>query len=311
MQKDLVSALDLSAVDVREILDLADAMKAGRARPQLPGKTLALLFEKPSLRTRVSFDVGMYQLGGHCVYLSPAEVSLGERESIRDAAEVLSRYVDGIAARAFAHSTVVELACHARVPVINALSAEEHPGQALADFQTIRERRGDPKGLKVAFIGDGNNCAVSLMYIAALLGAHFSIASPHDYELPRAYVERAQAVAANSGATITLTDDPMAAARDADAVYTDVWTSMGWEEEQTQRQRAFADFQVNFQLLDAARPEAILLHPLPAHHGEEVAEGVLYDPRSAVFDQAENRLHVNKAVLALLMDNQTKEIKRD
>ena len=299
--KHLLSIADLTPKEVLALLELTRALKLGQDTARLPGRSLALLFEKPSLRTRASFDIAMSQLGGHCLYLSPAEVGLGERESVRDTALVLSRYVNAIAARTFSHRTVEELARYGGVPVINALSDEEHPCQALADFYTLQEHKGKLKGLTLAYIGDANNCANSLLYLAAMVGAHFRIASPAGYELRSDRLARAQAYAAHSGTRIVLTQDPFEAARDADAVYTDAWTSMGQEQEREMRQRIFAPYRISEELLRAASQEAVVLHPLPAHHGEEVAEDILYQPRSVVFDQAENRLHIQKAILVTLL----------
>lgn len=296
-----LSTADLTPESARALLQQASAFKAGKEPTRLLGHTLALLFEKPSLRTRVSFEMAMFQLGGRCIYFSPTEVGMGQRERPRDVAQVLGRYVQAIAARTFAHETVEALALYSGVPVINALSDQEHPCQALADMLTLWERTQTFAGLTLAYVGDGNNCANSLLYLAAMLGIHFRMASPRGYQISPQRVAQAQAFADRSGATITVTTDPEEAVRHADAVYTDVWTSMGQEEEQEARRQVFAPFQVNETLLKAAKPTAILLHPLPAHHGEEVAEGVLYRPHSAVFDQAENRLYVQKAVLASLL----------
>ncbi len=299
--KHLLKIADLTPEEAAGILASAKAFKDGSQQADVKGKTLALLFEKPSLRTRVSFDVAMHQLGGHCLYLSPAEVGLGNRESAKDVALVLSRFLDVIAARTFSQETVELLALHGSIPIINALSDDEHPCQALADFQTLQEAKGQLKGLTLAYVGDGNNCATSLLYLAALLGVNFAIASPKGYELPSRHISRAQKLAANSGAHIKLVQEPAEAAKDADAIYTDVWTSMGQESEQAERKRVFASYQINDALLKTAKKDAIILHPLPAHHGEEVAEGIIYHPQSRVFDQAENRLHAQKAVLASLL----------
>jgi len=301
MTKHLVSILDWTAGEHRAVLERARDFKHGAERTRLTGKALALLFEKPSLRTRVSFDIAMFQLGGHCVYLSPAEVGLGQRESVRDTAQVLSRYVSAVAARTFAHGTVEALAEHGTIPVINALSDVEHPCQALADFMTLDERRGGLAGKTLAYVGDANNCALSLLFLASLLGVNFRIAAPPGYQFTDAQLDRARPLAAASGAAIVATADPMVAVQDADAVYTDVWTSMGQEAETAQRKAVFQPYRVTAALLEAALPGAVLLHPLPAHHGEEVAEGLLYQPYAAVFDQAENRLHAQKAVLATLL----------
>jgi ornithine carbamoyltransferase len=297
----LMSVADLSPQDVQRVVDMALQMKNGRSVSILGGKTLALLFEKPSLRTRVSFDVAMQQLGGHALYLSPAEVGLGEREPVADVARVLSRYVDAIAARTFKHETVEELARWADVPVVNALSDGEHPCQALADLLTIYEKKGRWRGLVLSFVGDGNNVARSLMLGSAMVGMDFRIASPQGYRLSRPLVDRAESLAAASGATVVCVESPQEAVRGADVVYTDVWASMGQEKEQTERRQAFSGYQVNGELLALASPDAIVMHDLPAHRGEEIADEVIEGPQSVVFDQAENRLHVQKAVLALIL----------
>lgn len=299
--RDLVSIADLSAGDIQQVTDTALQMKNGGSAGVGPGKTLALLFEKPSLRTRVSFDVAMQQLGGYAVYLSPAEVGLGNREPVADVARVLSRYVDVIAARTFKHETVEELAHWADVPVINALSDGEHPCQALADLLTIYEKKGRWQGLVLSFVGDGNNVARSLMLACASVGMDFRIASPNGYRISQAMVDRAEILAAASGAAIACVESPEEAVRGADVVYTDVWASMGQEEEQAERRRAFSGYQVNAELLALASPDAMVMHDLPAHRGEEIANEVIEGPQSVVFDQAENRLHVQKAVLALVL----------
>ena len=295
--KDLISIADLSSKDIQGLIESAVELKRKRNNTLLKGKTLAMIFEKPSLRTRVSFDVGMFELGGHSIYLSPAEIGLGKREPIADAAEVLSRYVQGIMARTFAHDTVVQLAKHATVPVINGLSDEEHPCQILADLQTIYEKKGKLKGLNVAYIGDANNCANSLMLACAITGMEFRIACPAGYTPSDAIMRKAR----GKKGRIMVTDDPKKAVKGADVIYTDVWTSMGQEAESAKRRRDFSGFQVNSKLIAAAKKDVILLHPLPAHYGEEVAEGMLRKPRSVVFDQAENRLHMQKAILVKLM----------
>ncbi len=298
--RDLLSICDLSADEVRAVIDTALRLKNGGSASVLRGKTLALVFEKPSLRTRVSFEVAMRQLGGHCLYLSPPEVGLGEREPAADVARVLSRYVDAIAVRTFKHETIEELARYADVPVINALSDGEHPCQALADFLTIREKKGRWQGLSLAFVGDGNNVARSLMLGSALLGMDFRIASPPEYGVEAGIVAKAKALAAAAGSIVSL-ESPQEAVRGADVVYTDVWASMGQEHETSQRREAFAGYQVDSALLARAAPDAIFMHDLPAHRGEEVAEEVIEGPQSVVFDQAENRLHAQKAVLALML----------
>jgi len=297
----LISVADLSPRDVQRVVDVALQTKNGQSVSILGGKTLALLFEKPSLRTRVSFDVAMQQLGGHALYLSPAEVGLGEREPVADVARVLSRYVDAIAARTFKHETVEELARWADVPVINALSDGEHPCQALADLLTIYEKKDRWRGLVLAFVGDGNNVARSLMLGSAMVGMEFRIASPQGYCVSRALVDKAESLAAASGAAVVCVESPQEAVRGADVVYTDVWASMGQEKEQAERRRAFSGYQVNAELLALASPDAIVMHDLPAHRGEEIADEVIEGPQSVVFDQAENRLHAQKAVLALIL----------
>jgi len=299
--KDLLSIADLSGEDIRQLISDAIDMKAAGWLSTLSGKTLALMFEKPSLRTRVSFELAMRQLGGETIYLSPAEVGLGQREAVSDVARVLSRYVDAIAARTFSHQSLEALASYSSVPVINALSDGEHPCQALADLLTIYERKGELNGLILAFVGDGNNVARSLMLAASLTGMHFRIASPPGYAVDDRVVQLAQGNAAGSGGEILCTADPRLAVSRADIVYTDVWASMGQEAEAEARRKIFAGYQVNSELLSLAGEEAIFMHPLPAHHGEEVAEGVIDSPRSVVFDQAENRLHLQKALLAEIL----------
>jgi ornithine carbamoyltransferase len=297
-KKDLLSVADLSAAEVEKIIAKALKIKQGPTPQSLSGKILALLFEKPSLRTRVSFEVAIHQLGGYCLYLSPEEVGLGKREPASDVGRVLSRYVHGIIARTFAHQTLEALASHSTLPVINALSDLEHPCQALADIVTIQEKKGKLKGLTLAFIGDGNNVANSLLLAAAITGINFRIASPPGYAVKDEIWQTAKGLASHSGSQILLTDAAEKAVKDADVVYTDVWTSMGQEVEAAIRRKAFARYQVDNRLLSLARTDAIFMHPLPAHHGEEVAAGILDSPRSVVFDQAENRLHLQKALLA-------------
>ena len=305
--KNLLSISDLSPEDAWSIINDAVEMKKQGINYFLAGQTLALLFEKPSLRTRVSFDVAMNQLGGHTIYLSQQEVGLGSRESISDVARTLSRYVDIISARTFSHATLELLAEHATVPVINALSDLEHPCQALADLTTIFEHKGTLEGITLAFIGDGNNVANSLLLACALLGVNFKIASPKGYEVSDSIVSQGRRFAQQSGAQIVLAEQPRVAAEGADVVYTDVWTSMGQETELKQRRQAFTGYQVNDELLSLASENVIFMHPLPAHHGEEVAPGLIDSPRSVVFDQAENRLHAQKALLFQLLETVLQE----
>ena len=299
--KDLLSISDLSGGDIRILITAAIDAKAGGWSSLLHGKTLALIFEKPSLRTRVSFEVAMRQLGGQAIYLSPSEVGLGERESVSDVARVLGRYVDAVVARTFAHQTVKTLANYAGVPVINALSDLEHPCQALADLLTIYEKKGDLAGLTLAYVGDGNNVASSLLLGAALSGMHFRIASPAEYAVPDNILRLAQDYARDSGARIFCTEEPELAVSKADIVYTDVWTSMGQEMEDQERRKIFANYKVTEELLSLASEDAILMHPLPAHRGDEVTEDILDNEQSVVFDQAENRMHLQKALLAQML----------
>jgi ornithine carbamoyltransferase len=299
--KDLLSINDLTSEEIQVLLNDAMSMKRDKWLSILDHKILALVFEKPSLRTRVSFETAMRQLGGHTIYLSPAEIGLGKREPARDVASVLCRYVDVIATRTFSHETTTELAKYCDIPVINALDDVEHPCQALADLLTITEKKGDLKGLKVAYIGDGNNVANSLMLICTQMGINFSIASPAGYTIAEDFLDQAKEYAAGSGAAVFCTDKPLEATSGADVVYTDVWTSMGQEEESEKRRQAFADYQITEDILNEAKEDVIFMHPLPAHHGEEVTDDVLYSPNSVVFDQAENRLHAQKALLAEML----------
>jgi len=299
--KHLLSIADLDGPGLWKLLHRAVELKKAGLCHVLAGRTLALLFEKPSLRTRVSFDVAMYQLGGFSMYLSQVEVGLGVREPIADVARVLSRYVNGIVVRTFNQSDIAELARHASVPVINGLSDDEHPCQAIADFLTIYEKKGRLEGLTLAFIGDGNNVSRSLMLAASLVGANFRIASPQGYELSPEYVALAQDNAAKSGACISLLRDPAEAVDGSDVVYTDVWVSMGQEKERSQRVVDFRGYQVNAKLLAGAKADAIVMHDLPAHHGEEIGDDVFDCPQSVIFDQSENRLHAQKAILAECM----------
>ena len=303
MKKDLLSIADLNRKEIEHLIDQAWRMKQEGAPPLLSGRTLAFLFVKPSLRTRVSFEIAMYQLGGHAIYLSPEEVGMGKREPAADIARVLSRYVDGIAARTFSQETVQILADNSSVPVINALSNLEHPCQALSDLFTIYEKKGKLLGLTVAFIGDGNNVANSLLLSACLVGMNFHLASPPGYDVNGEVLNQGKEFAALSGSRIQLTNNPSEAAKDADIIYTDVWASMGQEAEVEKRRLAFSGYQVNNKLLSLAKGDVLLMHPLPAHHGEEISAGLLDDPRSVVFDQAENRLHLQKALLVKLLSN--------
>jgi len=303
-QKHLVSLKDYSREDIEEIFALTDRLKQDPAafRDALRGKSLAMIFQKPSTRTRVSFEVGMFQLGGTALYLGSNDIQLHRGETISDTAKVLSQYVDGIMARVFAHQDIIDLAKHASVPVINGLSDLLHPCQVLADYQTLRERRGKLEGLKVAWVGDGNNVCHELALGAVKLGMSIEIATPKGYE-PNPLVMKAavrDAQKAKAPAPV-VTSDPMAAVAGADVVYTDVWTSMGQEEEKAARLEAFDGFMVTPQMMAAASPECVFMHCLPAHRGEEVAAEVIDGPQSVVFQEAGNRLHTQKAVLLLLM----------
>lgn len=302
--KNFLSINGITRDEARFLLAEADRLKdelrvqraARRVTQQyLVGQNLAMIFEKPSLRTRVSFDVGVTQMGGHPLYLSPAEVGLGKRESVADVARVLSRMCDGIIARVFSHSAIEELAEYSQVPVINALSDVEHPCQSLADLQTFAEHKG-LENRKIAYIGDGNNVSHSLMLLCAKLGVKFSFASPEGYEMPREWVENAQ-----QDGDVLVTNDPREAVENADAVYTDVWTSMGQEEEVEKRLKVFPPFQINAELMSSAKSDAIILHCLPAHRGEEITGEMMECGQSKVFEQAENRLHAQKAVLLHLL----------
>jgi ornithine carbamoyltransferase len=292
---------DWSAEELLQVLDLADELKRKQhAREEhrlLPGRTLGMIFQKPSTRTRVSFEVGIYQLGGLGLYLSAGDLQLGRGETIKDTAVVLSRYLDAIMIRTFAQADVEELAERASIPVINGLTDSSHPCQALADVMTIRERLGRFDGLKVVYLGDGNNVCASLMVACAKLGMEFVAATPESYRPP----EDAVRVAREAGGSVELTDDPRAAVAGADVLYTDVWASMGQDAEREQRLRDLVGYGIDAELVARAGDDAIVLHCLPAHYGEEITEDVLYGPRSAVWDEAENRLHAQKALMALVI----------
>jgi len=292
---------DWSGEELLSTLDLADDLKERQARREehhlLPGRTLGMIFQKPSTRTRVSFEVGIYQLGGAGLHLAASDLQLGRGETLRDTATVLSRYLDGLMIRTFAQADVEELARHATIPVINGLTDSAHPCQALADVMTIRERLGRLEGVRIAYLGDGNNVCASLMVAAAKLGMEFIAATPKGYEPDPRVVE----IAREAGGAVELSHDPRDAARGADVLYTDVWTSMGQEEEKERRLRDLAGFGIDDELVGLAGDEAIVLHCLPAHYGEEITEDVLYGRQSAVWDQAENRLHAQKALMALVI----------
>ncbi len=305
MKKDFLAVSDYSPAELQGMLDLAVRLKkewqAGGNQPLLKNKVLGMIFQKPSLRTRVSFDMAMRHLGGDALYLSPNEIGLGQRESIADVARVMSGYVDAIMARVFAHEHVLELAKWSSIPVINGLSDYNHPCQAMADALTIQEEFGSLKGLNVTFIGDGNNVAVSLMHICAKLGANFTIASPEGYDIVPKAVDLAKQFAAKSGSRLTFLRDPHQAVKDAHVIYTDTWTSMGQEAEAKKREAVFPPYQVNQSLLSEARPDVIVMHCLPAHRGQEITDEVADGPHSRLFPQAHNRLHAQKAILVELL----------
>ncbi len=303
--RDFISLHDFTADEIHYLLEVAENLKAkqkaGKPQPLLKGKTLGMIFTKSSTRTRVSFEVAMYQLGGNALFLNERDIQLGRGETIPDTARVLSRYLDGIMIRTYSHADVLQLAEYAEVPVINGLTDLLHPCQVLADLLTIKERKGALAGLKLAYVGDGNNMAHSLMFGGAKMGMHVVIASPQGYKPDPEMVELAKLDASAYGGKIEVCTNPMAAVLGADVIYTDVWASMGQEGEQAQRVKDFRGYQVTQEMLDLAGKEVMFLHCLPAHRGEEVSAEVLDGPNSAVFDEAENRLHVQKAILALIM----------
>lgn len=301
-----LSLVDLTPEQLSDLLSLAADLKAdwedGGNRPLLEGKTLGMIFQKPSLRTRASFEMGMIHLGGQALYFSPFEVQLGERESVSDVSRVFSRYVDGVMARVFGHEDMLTLARHSQTPVINGLSDYNHPCQAFSDLFTIIEKKGDNlKELKLAFVGDGNNVATSLLFGAALLGMDFAIAGPPGYELPGNVWAEGQELAIESGSQLLTTHDPKEAVAGADVVYTDVWASMGEEEEAQERASVFWPYQVNETLLAEAKSDVIAMHCLPAHRGQEITDAVCDGPHSVLWEQAENRMHAQKAILVNLL----------
>ncbi len=303
MKNDLLSVKDLTLEEINIIFKLTGALKKNKKKFNrvLSGKTLVMIFQKPSNRTRVSFEVGMYQLGGNALYLAPQEINLGVRESIRDVAKTLSRYCDGIVLRTFEHKNCLEMAQAATVPVINGLSDFSHPCQALADLFTIKEKFGTFKNITLAYVGDGNNVCNSLIFAAAKTGLNLSVATPSGYAPDNVVVKEALVVAKTSGSKIRISENPLEAVKDAQVVYTDVWASMGQEEEINKRKIIFKDFQINAKLLANAAPGVLVMHCLPAHRGEEIASDIMDSARSIVFDQAENRMHVQKAILIKLL----------
>ncbi|MDD5477742.1 MAG: ornithine carbamoyltransferase [Candidatus Omnitrophica bacterium] len=306
MKKDLLSIRDLTLEEINSIFKLSSGLKKNKRKfnKVLSGKTLVLIFQKPSNRTRVSFEVGMYQLGGNSLYLSPAEINIGVRESVRDVAKTISRYVDGIVLRTFEHKNCLDMAAAATVPVINGLSDFSHPCQGLADIFTIKEKLKDLKNATLAYVGDGNNVCNSLLFAAAKTGMNITVASPKGYFPDEQVVKHAQEIAKDTGSRIKITEDPVSAVKGAQVVYTDVWASMGQEEEIAKRKIIFKDFQINARFLANAAPGVLVMHCLPAHRGEEITDEVMDSKNSIVFDQAENRMHVQKAILIKLLKSQ-------
>jgi ornithine carbamoyltransferase len=304
--KHFLAIADYSSRELQDLLDLALRLKkeyfAGGNLPLLKGKVLGMIFQKPSLRTRVSFDMAMRHLDGDALYLSPSEIGLGKRESIADVARVMSGYVHTMMARVFDHAHVLELAQWSTIPVINGLSDYNHPCQAMADALTIQEQYGKAKGLNVTYIGDGNNVAVSLMHISAKLGWNFTIANPEDYDIRPDAVDVAKKIATESGSNLTFLRNPHQAVNDADVIYTDTWTSMGQEQEAAKREKVFPPYQVNAKLVGEAKKDVIVLHCLPAHRNHELTDEVADGPHSRIFPQAHNRLHAQKAILARLLE---------
>jgi ornithine carbamoyltransferase len=303
MKRDFISIADWSTDELLQILDLSKRIKEYPAnyRDVLRGRSIALIFEKQSLRTHVTFDVGIHQLGGHSIYLSQQGINLGKRESVYDVAKNLERWVDGVVIRTFAHQNCVDLGKYLKCPVVNALDELEHPCQAVGDFLTIREHLDKFSGRKLVFVGDGNNVCHSLMLLASKMGMHFVAGTPRGYEPKKHVVKLAVSVAKKTGGKIEIVHDPKDAVRKADVVYTDVWASMGQESEKEKRMQTFKNYQVNGKLMAFAKPSAIFMHCLPAHRGEEVTDEVMDFPRSVIFDEAENRLHTQKAILCTLM----------
>ena len=303
MKRDFRTVLDVSVEELRRLLRTAAELKRGELKfssPPLAGKVMAMLFMKSSTRTRISFEVGMHRLGGHSLFLSSRDIQLGRGETIADTARVLSRYCDIIMARVFAHSDIEELAEFSSVPVVNGLSDEYHPCQALADLQTIEEKKGRLEGVRLAYLGDGNNVCHSLLLASAMVGVEIRVATPDGFEPKPRVVQKAREIASETGGGVHIMSAPEEAVDGADVVYTDVWASMGQEDEAERRRRVFAPFQVNAELLKKARPDAVVMHCLPAHRGEEITDEVIDGTQSVVFDQAENRMYAQQALLLFL-----------
>lgn len=303
--KDLISIADLSLEEIYEIFDVAKSLKrklyTGEEHHYLKGKTLGMIFSKPSTRTRISFETGIYQLGGYGMYFNQNDLQLGKSENIHDTAKVLSRYLDGIMIRTFSHQDVIDLAKYATIPVINGLTDLLHPCQVLSDLFTILEKRNKLQGLKLAYIGDGNNVAHSLLHGCSKVGMDIVVASPKGYEPKKEIVDNAIEIAKYMGSKVEIINDPFEAVKNADVVYTDVWASMGQEKEAEERRKVFKNYQVNLELIKHAKDDYLFMHCLPAHRGEEVIDEIIDSPNSIVFDEAENRLHVQKAIMALIM----------
>lgn len=305
MQKDFLAVHDLSPYEFTQIIDLAIKIKKfpRKFRTVLKDKILAMIFEKPSLRTRMTFEAGMLQLGGEAIYLSPSDIKMGSRESIKDVARNLERWVEGIMIRTFGHDIATDLAANTHIPVINALTDRHHPCQAMGDYLTLKEHKGSLGNLELTYVGDGNNVCHSLIEAAARAGTRMTVATPVGYEPDQEIIAKAIEDGKHTGFKYNFTHDPLEAVKDADAVYTDVWTSMGQEAEKEERAKIFAPYQVNMNLMSRAKKDAVFMHCLPAHRGEEVTDEVIDSPKSIVYDQAENRLHIQKAILMLLMGN--------
>lgn len=305
MKRDFLTVQDLTAKEIESLLtravELKEIYKNGVDFSPLKGKTLGLLFEKQSTRTRISFEVAMFQLGGHPIYLSPNQIQMGRGEAIRDTAHVFSGYLDGIVVRTFSHETIEEWARYSNVPVINGLTDLHHPCQIISDLLTIFENKGRVKGIRMAYIGDGNNIANSLIEGAAIMGMEIRVAVPKGYEPYAAVLADAKSLAKKTGAVIEIMPDPLSAVKDADVVYTDVWTSMGQEDEEHRRKKVFERYQINCEIMKLANKDAIIMHCLPAHRGEEITEEMMESPQSVIFAQAENRLHMQKALLEMLL----------
>lgn len=302
-KKDLLSITDLSVEEINEILDAGKAVKKEKAKyfDALKGKSIGLIFQKPSNRTRVSFEIGMVQLGGYAIYLGPSEIGMGGRESVKDVAKVLSRYLDGLVARTYKHADAEDLAKYATVPVVNGLSDFAHPCQALSDIFTIKEKFGTFKGITLSYIGDANNVLNSLMCAASKVGLNIKIATPKEYEPLKKAQDTAKKCAAESRSSIEFTHDPKAAAKGADIIYTDVWVSMGQEKESAKRMKDFKDFQINDSIMKLTNKNCLIMHCLPAHRGDEITDSVIDSKNSVIYDQAENRMHIQKAVLLQLL----------